>query len=314
MPDRSRFQLIAFLLPLLLALIGGLGVLGLRAQPPSHTLGAAQYLGSYTWPARGDDRHGGLSGLQVSEDGQSFVVISDRSAFAKGRFKRGAQDQIIGVQAERFQPLRYAQTGGPLALNDIDAEGLTRLPDGQWLISFEARARLGVLDLDTGKVTDWPIPAQFRKLQFNSGLEALANDPQGRVIAIPERSGKLERPFPVYRHEDGRWSVPYGLRRDDSPFLVVGADLGPDGRLYVLERHYLEWRGFASRVRSFAFGPEGLRDEQLILQSEIGDHDNLEAISVWRDRAGDLRLTMVSDDNFFLLQRSEFVEYRLAQD
>jgi len=308
MPHRSRLRLIVLFLVLPL-LVSGLGVF---AQSPARVLGEAEYHNSYRWFARGDELHGGVSGLWVSEDGSEFVALSDRRGFVQGRFERGESDAITGISSDGFRPLRYAETGGPLALNDIDAEGLTRLPDGRFLVSFEARARIGALDLQSGKVSDWPVPKFFAKLQFNSGLEALATDPQGRVIAIPERSGKLDRPFPVYRSEDGRrWSEPYSLRRDGGPFLVVGADTGPDGRLYVLERHYLEWRGFASRVRSFAFGPDALTDERLIVQTRVGDHDNLEGLSVWRDAAGDLRLTMVSDDNFFVFQRTEFVEYRL---
>lgn len=48
------------------------------------------------------------------------------------------------------------------------------------------------------------------------------------------------------------------------------------------------------------------------MQSELGRHDNLEGLSVWRDAQG-LRLTMVSDDNFMFFQRTEFVEYRVGK-
>ena len=92
---------------------------------------------------------------------------------------------------------------------------------------------------------------------------------------------------------------------------MAGADTGPDGRLYVLEREFAKWRGFATRVRSFAYGADGLTDEQLVLQTPIGQHDNLEGLAVWQDDTGAIRLTMVSDDNFFVFQRTEFVEYRL---
>lgn len=38
-------------------------------------------------------------------------------------------------------------------------------------------------------------------------------------------------------------------------------------------------------------------------------HDNLEGISVWQDPDGRIRLTMISDDNFMVFQRTEIVEY-----
>jgi hypothetical protein len=272
--------------------------------------GPAEYLGSYNWPARGDRLHGGVSGLVLAPDGSDFVVVTDKAAMTRGRLRR-ENGRIVGVRAQPFQPL-VDPAGRPLSDQDIDAEGLTRLLDGRILVSFEARGRVGVLDPQTGMVTELPIPDAFRSLQNNSGLEALATDPQGRVLAIPERSGKLVRPFPVYRREgQGRWSVPYAVRRDGGPFLVVGADTGPDGRLYVLERNYVEWRGFATRVRSFAFAADTLTDERLELETRIGDHDNLEGLAVWTGPDGVLRLTMISDDNFFPFQRTEFVEYRL---
>ena len=65
-----------------------------------------------------------------------------------------------------------------------------------------------------------PPHPDFGRLQHNSGLEALAIDADGTLYAIPERSGKLERPFPVYRLRDGRWDKALRLRRDGT-FLVV---------------------------------------------------------------------------------------------
>ncbi len=88
---------------------------------------------------------------------------------------------------------------------------------------------------------------------------------------------------------------------------MSGADVGPDGMLYVLERDFAVF-GFRSRVRRFARDGS---DETVILESRTGQHDNLEGISVWRDAAGDIRITMVADDNFGAFQRNEIVDYRV---
>ena len=92
-------------------------------------------------------------------------------------------------------------------------------------------------------------------------------------------------------------------------FLPVGLDFGPDGNLYLLERDFAGV-GFRSRVRRF--GPDG-GAEQTLLQTRTGQFDNLEGISVWRDRRGGLRLTMVSDDNFRFFQQTQIVEFRLTR-
>lgn len=308
MPNSPRIQLIAALVLIGLP-AGGSAIADATAAHGGSGETRAEYVDSYTWHARGDRGHGGISGLALSPDGTDFVVVSDRAFLTTGRLERDG-GRITGVDAAPFRPLRDPARR-PLSGDNQDAEGLTRLPDGRLLVSFEARGRLGELDPDTGIVRELPVPGEFRGLQINSGLEALATDPQGRAITIPERSGKLDRPFPVYRMDGERWSVPYAVRRDGGPFLVAGADTGPDNRLYVLERNYVKWRGFATRVRSFAFGPDGLQDERLVLQTPVGRHDNLEGLAVWRDDSGAIRLTMVSDDNFIPFQRTEFVEYRI---
>ena len=50
----------------------------------------------------------------------------------------------------------------------------------------------------------------------------------------------------------------------------------------------------------------------MLLESRPLQYDNLEGISVWQDAQG-IRLTLISDDNFGLLQRTELVEYRVTE-
>ena len=90
----------------------------------------------------------------------------------------------------------------------------------------------------------------------------------------------------------------------------VGADWGPDGALWVLERRF-GGIAFASRVRRFALSPDGLSEGAVMLETGAGRHGNLEGLAVWRAPSGGVRLTMVSDDNFFAFQRSQIVEYEV---
>jgi hypothetical protein len=93
--------------------------------------------------------------------------------------------------------------------------------------------------------------------------------------------------------------------------MTVGADFGPDGLFYILERT-VSPLGFRSRVRRFDLNVQGL-DEQVLLSTLPSKHGNLEGISVWRDSAGQTRVTMVSDNNFLSVLRSEIVEYSLQE-
>jgi hypothetical protein len=49
-----------------------------------------------------------------------------------------------------------------------------------------------------------------------------------------------------------------------------------------------------------------------LLRTPFGELDNMEGISVWRDADGRIRVTLVSDDNFFPLQQTIFAEFLLA--
>jgi hypothetical protein len=115
----------------------------------------------------------------------------------------------------------------------------------------------------------------------------------------------MDDPFPVYRFKDG-WTQPFSIPRIGD-YLPTAADFGPDGRLYILEREFHGLLGFQSRVRRFDIG--AIDAGQMLLETAIGQHDNLEGLSVWRDGDGALRLTMISDDNFRFFQSTQIVEY-----
>lgn len=267
-------------------------------------------VGSYTWHRGSQTNFGGFSAIEVGNDGTSFAAVSDRGWIVRGEFVRDADGRITAIRATPVEPLLSSRSGKALPPYASNAEGMAMAPDGRLYVSFEGLHRVGYLRPGENVVRGVERSPDFENLQSNSGMEALALDPEGRLIAIIERSGDLKRPYPVYRLEkDGHWTKPYTVPRIP-PYLPVGADTGPDGRLYVLERHFAGI-GFQSRIRSFAFGRDGLEDERILLETPLGRHDNLEGISVWTGTDGGIRLTMISDDNLNMFQRTEIVEYRL---
>lgn len=52
--------------------------------------------------------------------------------------------------------------------------------------------------------------------------------------------------YPVLRYSNGQWTIPFHIRKD-SYWMVTGADFGPDGRLYILERDFWGFVGFKTR-------------------------------------------------------------------
>jgi hypothetical protein len=257
---------------------------------------------------REDWQHfGGFSALWVSEDGSRFTTVSDRGAFAEGRFERDDAGEIEAAHMARHARL-HGIDGVPLEGGDVDAEGLAIDRQGRAYVSFENFHRIRRYDDLRGAATSVLSPRDFARLQQNGGIETLALDAAGTLYAIPERSGALSRPFPVYRLIAGRWDKSWSIPRDGT-FVPVDADFGPDGRFYLLERDFKWLGGFATRLRRFDLTAQGFGNEVTLLRTHFGEVDNMEGLAAWRDAAGRTRLTLVSDDNFFPLQQTIFVEY-----
>lgn len=265
--------------------------------------------GSNTLWSIPDDSFGGWSGIEVDADGVGFTAISDRGLIVSGRLLRNSRGWLIGADAGPILSLAHTD-GGTLPRYWTDSEGLAIGPDGKVYVSFEAEDRINMYaDAAADIATELPRDPDFEGFQNNSAMEALAIAEDGTLYTLPERSGALDRPFPVYRFRDGAWDQPFTLpRRGD--FLPTGADIGPDGRFYLLERRFSSSQlGFASRVRRFDLDEDGLTNEVTLFTSEPRQHDNLEGIAVWKDDLEIIHLTMISDDNFRFFQRSEIVEY-----
>lgn len=266
------------------------------------------FVGEFVWSGQGRF-FGGFSAIEVSADGSHFLAVSDHGAWVRGVFRRDATGQIAGVDAGEVTPL-LGKTGQPLRKGRTDSEGLALAPDGTMFVSFEGPARMLRFATVGARAQNLPSPPEFATFEMNASLEALAIGPDGSLYTMPERSGRIDWPFPVFRFRDGVWTQTTSIPRSGN-FLPVSADFGPDGKFYLLERQFRGLAGFASRIRRFTLKGDQLTNEQVLLQTEVGAHDNLEGMAIWRDKTGVLRATMIADDNFNFLFRTEIVEYRL---
>ena len=289
-------------------LISGLSIAATDPAPLSGP--SVDYVGTYVW-SMDDETFGGFSGIEISDDGSGFTVLSDRSELRWGQIERDADGAIDGLKPSGKAHLfdsggKWLQPGWK-----GDSEGLAIDAAGTLWVSFEGLSRVVRYDTPESLAKPLPRPPEFKSMQRNSSFEALAVMADGTLLTLPERSGQLTRPFPVWRWRNGTWDQPFSIPRSGD-WLAVGADVGPDGRFYLLERDFKGLLGFRSRVRRFEIGENGLSDEAVLLESYPLQYDNLEGISVWQDAQG-IRLTLISDDNFGLLQRTELVEYRVTE-
>jgi hypothetical protein len=246
---------------------------------------------------------GGISGIEVFDEGRSFVAVSDRGVMLRGQFVREPGGRIVDMVVDSHEQMLDAE-GQPLRGRRDDSEGLALAEDGTLYTSFEGLSRLRE---EGNPPRMLPREDAFDAFGRNAGFEAVAITPGGALLAIPEDVAD-GGDFPVWRFRGGEWDVPFFIPRSGA-FLPVGADVGPDGLLYVLERA-LTGPGFRSRVRVFTTEGGG---GAAVFESRTGLYDNLEGISVWDDGAG-IVMTMVSDDNFRFFQQTEIVEVRPFAD
>ncbi|MEX0317772.1 MAG: esterase-like activity of phytase family protein [Ruegeria sp.] len=269
---------------------------------------SATHLSSYTWREKAI-WFGGFSALELSEDGQSMTVLSDRASILTATITRDG-DRITDVTAGKAYSVRSSRNRILLGWAG-DSEGLAIAPDGTIFISFEGVHRVARYPELGSPAKVLPRPKAFEGLARNGSFEGLAMDGLGRLYTLTESSRTIDEQIPVYMWNGQGWSTPFTLPPSEG-FLPVSADFGPDGRFYVLERD-ASLLGFRSRLRRWEVTEGGVRAEETLFRTGTGTHDNLEGLSVWRDQQGRLRATMISDDNFLGLQRTELVEYLLPE-
>lgn len=262
---------------------------------------------SESWPD-----FGGFSGFELMPDRVTFFALSDRGYLVRGHLLRDAGGQIMGVETLEVTPL-HGGDGGRLRPAASDSEGLALAPDGSFLVAFEGWrfGRVARFASPAGAARTLPRDAGWRTLPSNASLETLALDAGGTIYTIPETPGAKtpgDRGFAIYRFDGGNWAVIGHLPRRGA-FVPVGADFGPDGNLYLLERKF-RLAFFATRISRLR--PGGWNQPETLVETGYGLLDNHEGISVTRDGDGRLWATTISDDNQNRFQRTEIAEFPLT--
>jgi hypothetical protein len=263
---------------------------------------------------------GGLSALRVQQDGALFVACSDRALWLSGRIvyrdcrPAGIVDATLspvldadGLPASRWDTDSMAEDRGTLYV------GLERVP--------------GIMRFDYGEqgllARGQPIavPPELDDLPKNQGLEALAFVPKeyqlgGTLIALSERgltaAGDI-RAFLIGGPTPGSFAV-----KRIGEYDITDAAMLPGGDLLILERFFSPERNLGMRIRRIPLSeikPGALVDGPALIEADTRFQiDNMEALSVHRTGSGETRLTLMSDDNFFPLQRTLLLQFALPDE
>ncbi|MGI9393039.1 MAG: esterase-like activity of phytase family protein [Boseongicola sp.] len=287
----------------------GIVALGLAAAP-AIAEPKLDYVGTFVWE-RPESYFGGWSAIEVQDGGASFIAIGDNAQIFEGSFARNGR-KIAAIPKRPIGALRDIDGVPYFQKNGIklgDSEGVALLPDGRIAISFERDHRILFYRGDEAIVRA-PENPQAVGLPLNRGVEALAVDSSGRLVAIPEAAPPGAPGFPVWRLDGERWETVFHVTRTQG-FRPVGADVDPQGMLFLLERAF-RLIGFQNRIRRFNLDDPSSEGE-VIWQPAMTEFDNLEGLSVWPDNSGGLRLTLISDDNYQRFQETQIVEFRLTE-
>jgi hypothetical protein len=264
---------------------------------------------------------GGLSALRLDPKGERFVSLSDKGSWFTGRIVYNGRE-MTGLADVEAAPMLGADGRPITARGWFDSESLAF--DGE--VAYVGLERVNqVLRFDFAKGFTRArgdvvaMPPAVKKLPFNKGLEALVFVPKGQplggtLIALSERGldaqGNLIA-FLVNGPTPGQFSV----RRTDN-FDISDAVLLPSGELLVLERKFSWFTGIGIRIRRIplaSIAPGAVIDGPAIFNADLGQEvDNMEGIDAHGTAEGDTVLTMISDDNFSMLQRTLLLQFTLV--
>jgi len=291
-------------------------------DPQRVRFGALEYRGGLVLTSRFPG-FGGLSAWRwLDAKGERFISVSDKGSWFTGRILYRGRE-MSGLADVEAAPL-LGPDGRPITARGwFDSEAIAL--DGN--LAYVALERVNqVLRYDfskgfthaRGEVV--PLPPAARKLPYNKGLEALVVVPKGQplagtLIAISERG--LDRNgniigFLVGGPTPGQFSVARSNNFDVSDAVLLAS-----GELLVLERKFSWLSGIGIRIRRIALkslAPGGVVDGPSIFEADLAHEvDNMEGIDAHVTPQGDTVLTMVSDDNFSMLQRTLLLQFALVE-
>lgn len=273
-----------------------------------------------TSPFRG---FGGLSGLRLDRKGEQFVAISDKANWFTGWLVYKGK-RLAGLADMKSAPMLDSGGRKITSRGWFDSESLAF--DGTTAyVGLERVNQILRFDFGKGGILSRgqavPPPPGVSDLPFNKGLEALVFVPKGQplggtLIAISERgldaAGNIQG-FLIGGPSPGQFTVARTNKYDISDAVLL-----PSGDLLLLERKFSLLEGVGIRIRRVPIKsvvPDAVIDGPTIFEVDLGyEVDNMEGIDTHVTDGGETVVTMVSDDNFSMIQRTLLLQFTLVEE
>jgi hypothetical protein len=269
-----------------------------------------------------DVRFGGLSSLELTQDGMKLLSVSDEGFWFKADVLY-TDGHLSGLDNALMAPILGPDGKPNKGKVRNDAEALAGWEpgkiDGKVIVGFESRARAGLYDLGKNgfkaRFKDLKLPRDAVKGPPNKELESIgrfvSGPLAGSIIAISELNldengdirafvwgGKKAFEFTVKQYED---------------YAITDLAILPDGDIITVERSFSgrTLPGMAvRRIHTDDIVAGGAVSPSLIFSGRMPFYriDNMEGIAV-SEINGETRITIVSDNNY----RPEFQRTLLLQ-
>jgi hypothetical protein len=248
--------------------------------------------------------------------------VTDKGYWLRGRVAYEGS-RPTGIADAEIAPV-LGHDGKPLAARGwYDTEAMARDGSIVWL-GIERTNRIVRLNAGrdglAARAQPVPIPPGIASLPHNKGIECLEFVPPGlpharALIAISERGLDEAGNIKGFLQAGSAWSE-FSLKRIGD-FDVTDCALTPKGDLLMLERSFSRFRGVAMRIRRVALAgiqPGATIDGPVLIEADMGYQiDNMEGLSVHRAADGAVVLTLISDDNFSMIQRTLLLQFTLEE-
>jgi hypothetical protein len=292
-------------------------------RPEQARFGGLTFLGGLELLS-GNRHMGGLSGLVVSPDGSRMVAVADNGLWLTATIDSDADGRPLAVRDATVAPVIGPDGRALLDRGRGDAEALALRLDaggaGTVYVATERDHEIYAfpwpLDVATsGRRLD--LPPGVKRLRHNKGMEAVAfantGPLAGTLLIVAERGPDFTADLPGFLI-GGTTPGTFTVARQDS-YDATDAAFLPDGNLLLLERRFTLRHGIGMRLRLLPAGeirPGALVTGHVLMEAGFSEQiDNMEGVAVHVNGAGETVVTLISDDNRSILQRTLLLRFRL---
>jgi hypothetical protein len=269
-----------------------------------------------------DVRFGGLSSLELTQDGTKLLSVSDEGFWFKADLLY-TDGHLSGLDNAEMAPILGPDGKPNKGKVRNDAEALAGWEpgkiDGKVIVGFESRARAGLYDLGKNgfraRFKDLKLPKDAVRGPSNKELEGIGRfvtgPLAGSIVAMSELNLDENGDIRAFVW-GGRQAFEFSIKQFED-YAITDFAILPDGDIITIERSFSARTlpGMAvRRIHTDDIVAQGAVTPSLIFSGRMPFYriDNMEGIAV-SEINGETRITFVSDNNY----RPEFQRTLLLQ-